>query len=210
MATTDKELKAQPPLVAVPDLGADSPRDVSDPGTKTTTNAEVHVHVREAKSLSTRVKRFLFHKKLDKDQVELVTVSSVKNRTTWVLLIAAFVDLGGAVLLAGGYPAMCANAPGAALLGEAPGAFPSSDFAFVRESDGPPSLDYSMTINLITVAGSAGGIFSSYIAGLASDRFGRKLVIQSCLIGGVVSYILMFIAGFWARNCIQAEARALA
>jgi len=83
---------------------------------------------------------------------------------------------------------------------DVPGAFPASNFADFADATGPPALDYSLAINLITVSNQLGGIFSNYLAGLASDKVGRKIVIQGCLLGGVVSYLLMFAAGVWSPN----------
>jgi len=143
-------------------------------------------------------KRMVFGAKLTKQQVGLVCDQEIKKRTKWVLLIAAFIDLSGAVLLLGGAPLMCANAPGA-IFGDVPGAFPASDFAGMR-SDAPPAMDFALAVNLISVSNKFGGVFSNYLAGIASDKFGRKVVIQACLIGGVLSYLLMFVAGFWARS----------
>lgn len=102
-------------------------------------------------------------------------------RTKWVLFTAAFIDLSGAVLLQGGAPLMCANAPGATPMDEVPGAFPATDFEvpFLSTSH-PPALDYAMAINLMVVANMFGGIFSNYISGWASDRFGRKARNQLC------------------------------
>ena len=143
-------------------------------------------------------KRKVFGAKLTKQQVGLVCDQEIKKRTKWVLLIAAFIDLSGAVLLLGGAPLMCANAPGA-IFGDVPGAFPASEFAGMR-SDAPPAMDFALAVNLISVSNKFGGVFSNYLAGIASDKFGRKIVIQVCLIGGVLSFLLMFIAGFWARS----------
>lgn len=145
--------------------------------------------------------RFLFKKELNEQQVDVLTTARVRNRTRRVLIFALFIDIGGAVLLQGGYPTMCANAPGAADMGkEVPGAFPASNFEFATGATGPPALDYAMSINLIVVSNMLGKFFADYIAGTASDRLGRKVVIQGCLLGGVFSYILMFIAGVWARS----------
>ena len=143
-------------------------------------------------------KRMVFGRKLSPEQVKLVCNQEIKKRTKWVLFVAAFIDLSGAVLLLGGGPLMCANAPGA-ILGSVPGAFPASDFAGMR-SDAPPAMDFALAVNLIYVSNKFGGVFSNYIAGVMSDRFGRKIVIQGCLLGGVLSFLLMFIAGFWARS----------
>ena len=44
-------------------------------------------------------KRMVFGAKLTKQQVGLVCDQEIKKRTKWVLLIAAFIDLSGAVLL---------------------------------------------------------------------------------------------------------------
>ena len=146
-------------------------------------------------------KRRVFSGVLNLKQVALVSDSAVKKRTKWVLLISAFIDLSGAVLLAGSYQVMCANAPGATPMGSVPGAFPASDFGATGNSTlAPPALDFAMTVNLITVSNQLGGVFSNFLAGIASDKFGRKVVIQGCLLGGVLSYILMFVAGYWAAS----------
>lgn len=150
-------------------------------------------------------KRRIFSQVPNKKQVDLVSDGSVKRRTKWVLFTAAFIDLSGAVLLAGSYQMMCANAPGATPMGLVPGAFPASDFGAANATLSnatlsPPALDFAMTINLITVSNQAGGVFSNFLTGIASDRFGRKIVIQGCLIGGILSYIFMFAAGYWARS----------
>jgi len=143
-------------------------------------------------------KRMVFGRKLTKQQVGLVCNREIKKRTKWVLFVAAFIDLSGAVLLLGGAPLMCANAPGS-IVGSVPGAFPASDFAGMR-SDAPPAMDFALAVNLISVSNKLGGVFSNYLAGVMSDKFGRKIVIQGCLLGGVLSFLLMFIAGFWARS----------
>ena len=144
-------------------------------------------------------KQTVFGSKLTKQQVGLVCDQEIKKHTKWVLFFAAFIDLGGAMLLLGGAPLMCANAPGSSIGDDVPGAFPASDFAGMS-SDAPPALDYAMALNLIGVSNKFGGVFSNYLAGIASDKFGRKVVVQACLIGGVLSYLLMFVAGFWARS----------
>ena len=147
-------------------------------------------------------KKQVFTQPLNKGQVAMLTDHAVKSRTKWVLLWAAFVDLSGAVLLAGAYPLMCANAPGTTPMFPVPGAFPASDFAFasVGNATGPPALDYAMTINLIAVSNAFGAVFSNYLSGVASDKFGRKPVILSCLLGGVLSYILMLVSGILYPN----------
>ena len=156
---------------------------------------EISVTIRRRPGLTpSRPVGGVFRESLRKDQVEVMTASKVKSRTTQVMLAAAFIDLSGAVLLAGSYAVMCANAPGAVPLGDVPGAFPASDF------DAATWLDYAMAINLIAVSGGVGSIFSNFYAGVASDRLGRKLVIQICLLGGVLSYVIMFAAGMWAKN----------
>lgn len=91
-------------------------------------------------------KRMVFGRKLSPEQVKLVCNQEIKKRTKWVLFVAAFIDLSGAVLLLGGGPLMCANAPGA-ILGSVPGAFPASDFAGMR-SDAPPAMDFALAVNL--------------------------------------------------------------
>ena len=49
-------------------------------------------------------KKQVFKKALNEGQVCLVTDMNVKARTKWILLMAAFIDLSGGVLLAGAYP----------------------------------------------------------------------------------------------------------
>ena len=159
-------------------------------------------------------KRRIFSQVPNKKQVDLVSDGSVKRRTKWVLFTAAFIDLSGAVLLAGSYQMMCANAPGATPMGLVPGAFPASDFGAANATLSnatlaPPALDFAMTINLITVSNQAGGVFSNFLTGIASDRFGRKIVIQGCLIGGILSYIFMFAAGYWARSYYPSPKQSL-
>ena len=145
-------------------------------------------------------KKQVFKKALNEGQVCLVTDMNVKARTKWILLMAAFIDLSGGVLLAGAYPLMCANAPGAKPGLPVPGAFPAANFAFIGNQTGPPALDYAMTINLIPVSNQLGAVFSNYLAGTTSDKLGRKPVIEGCLLGGVLSYVLMFVAGAVLQN----------
>jgi MFS family permease len=125
-------------------------------------------------------------------QAEMLCSSDVRRQTTNILLLAAFVDLAGAVLLMGSIPVMCANVNGAAPMGDVPEAFDASDF--------PDWVDYSLAINLVPVANSFGAIFSNTIAGKASDLVGRKIVIEICIMGGVLSYILMYASGMWFKN----------
>ena len=51
-------------------------------------------------SLLEESKKKKFNKQLSKRQVDLVANASIKRRTKYVLFVAAFVDLSGAVLLA--------------------------------------------------------------------------------------------------------------
>lgn len=147
-------------------------------------------------------KKQVFKTTLNENQAKLVTDQTVKTRTKWIIFIAAFVDLSGAVILAGAFPAMCANAPGALTGVEVPGAFPASNFevSFLKDRTSPPAIDFAMAVNLIPVCTELGGIFSNVLAGLASDRFGRKPIITGCLLGGVFSYILMFLGGAVVKN----------
>ena len=104
--------------------------------TAATSPSAVGLSVRRS-SVVQGAKRFLFKKELKEKQVGLVTTAAVKNRTTRVLLITLFIDISGVALLSPCYPSMCANAPGAADLGEVPGAFPASNFAFAAQATAP-------------------------------------------------------------------------
>ena len=127
-------------------------------------------------------KQKVFGAKLTEQQVGLVCDQVVKKRTKLVLFIAAFIDLSGMVLLTGGAPLMCANAPGA-IMGDVPGAFPASDFAGFGDAAGPPAMDFAMAVNLITVSSKFGSVFSNYLAGTASDQSATGLLevsLQDC------------------------------
>ena len=89
---------------------------------KTVSSTAQEIVSRAVTSSLSAAKRQIFGAALNKQQVALVSDGEIKSRTTWVLLITAFIDLSGAVLLVGGAPMMCSNAPGSVAPG-APGAF---------------------------------------------------------------------------------------
>lgn len=133
------------------------------------------------------------------EQIEAQVSTDSRKRITRIMMFSAFIDLAGAVLLAPGYPTMASNAPESTPI---PG--PTEDDAF-PSSEYPSWLTYVLAVNTFRMVTDLGGAFSNVFMGMLSDRVGRKPVILLCLMGGAVSYVMLFVAGYVCRSYIQRE-----
>ena len=132
----------------------------------------------------------------------LVTdMNSRHHATKWILLMATFTPFERRSVVGGCVSSHVRQRSWRQTRSSRARRLPGCQLCLHWESNWPTAaLDHAMTINLIPVSNQLGAVFSNYLAGTTSDKLGRKPVIEGCLLGGVLSYVLMFVAGAVLQN----------
>ena len=127
---------------------------------------------------------------LTKEQCDALVDARQKDRIFRLLCLSAMVDTAGSSLLSPAYAMAVSNAPGSVAPegGVHPDAFPNV------------TVSFSLATNLIFASLVLGGIISSLVMGSCSDRYGRKPLIITGLLGGAAGYLLMYTAAAVLRS----------
>ena len=129
-------------------------------------------------------------------QVDVTVNAETKKRAYRVCLLAAFVDLAGAVILQPNYPAMVGNAPGATRSPALPANY-THPHAFPADGQLPT---FTIAVNIIITVNFIGSTISNLVLGSLSDRFGRRPIIILGIGMGCVTLALYYVAGRYAKS----------
>ena len=129
-------------------------------------------------------------KVLTENQIKVAIEPSQRRTATYVLVMASFIDLAGAVILLPNHPMMVSNAPEAVR----PATWPANyTHPQALPADGMPP--YQWAVNLLFVLNFLGQAFSNVLLGTLSDKYGRRPIILLAIGMGCVTLILYYIAG---------------
>ena len=132
---------------------------------------------------------------LSESQVQVAVNAATKKRAYRICLVAAFVDLAGAVILQPNYPAMVSNAEGATRNPALPANY-SHPHAF--PDDGLPP--FTIAVNIIITVNFIGQSISAVLMGALSDKVGRRPLMLMGLFTGCVTLLLYYVAGIFVQN----------